>query len=1379
MAGWRTSNWRKALRWVAGGFASLLVIAIAAWQAGALNGVALWGAGRAIGYDISCGVLSGDVLGRFTCTDLALADAKGRFLQARRFSLDWNALALLGNEAALTRISVADATITRLPKDTSSTSNEFLPGTRIVIGTLDVRHLVLAMNEMPDACIDLGGKGTIGPEGFDAALTLARCAPGAGQLVFSGRYDKPSGALNLDAHGQDDGAIATALTGVERAGATVLNLYGTGTVAAFNGTFTARAEGLGRIEAAFHARDLSATRLDAIFALAPPVQPAWAPKGQGTLSGDIASAPDGGLDIRSASLDWGGLHGSLQLSRAASGALRGRATLNTQEPCSVGGTRIDGLNARVQIGGTQSQPILTGAATVSGIAVSGSAVSRLQANFRVGIDRGRLASTNIVGHADGVDLPAPLAGFFGTALGFHGTVSRDAAGALALDGAVNGAAASLGAEAEAGETTGHGSVTLTVPDLASADAGFSGSAIAGLTLERLTLHGDMEGAIRVEGAKISPDGAGAALGASPVLTAQIRAANGGYMLSDIRLDTAAGAARGSASATPAGALEARLETTRGDLAPFSGLAGLPLTGGFTLRANVSGTRTSPSLTLSANAPRMMVRDNEVTNASLRLGARKQAKWDAELALDAATAAGAVAVAMNAQTAETGWTLTITKGALGPATLAGRLSKSGDRLSGNMTLSGDLLAPVGVFAGEPMHGSGTLSLSGDGEGLRLAADLKDVIAGPLKKATAHAEATSPALGKPITVSLSLKDGADRLAAAATVVLNPVSVTLGKFGGEWAGTKFALVQPARFATRDGAFTLEKTTIGISGGTFTVSATGQGDALSAEAHLSGMPVAPIAALLQLGKAKGTLGLDFTASMAPGKTEAQFSLNANDLVFTGAVKKAESTDVSLTAQWDGNVLTTDGRITELDAAPATLSARVPLVRSRGSYLPRLAQSGPVVARLRAQMRAERLLALLPVAEQTLSGDLTVSADVAGDIARPQFSGRIAIAKGSFDNYETGTRLENLNASIDASGGSNAVLALEATDGNSGTVKARGEFSMAALETGGIGRLAGHVDMTLNKAEILRGDLIEATATGSLAIDLPGDQPPNISGKLRTDTVRIDLGAAIPPDVPEIEVTEINGGVFTAAPMKKPSRFSEATLNIAFAMPNRIFVTGHGIDSEWNGDLNVAGTIGKPDVSGKLALVRGQAELIGKNFTLKEGSVVPDSSAKGDATVHLVAENESSDITVTVTADGPVADPKLTWTSSPALPKDEILSRLFFGKSTPHISALQALQLAQLSGQLGSLGGHGGGGILSFARRLTGLDVLRVETPSDTSKVRASVSAGKYISDKVYVGVKQGADVSAGTAQVQVKITPNITLDAEAGANSQGSVGATWKWDY
>jgi translocation and assembly module TamB len=1371
-----------AWRWIAGGVAALVLVVAVAWEAGALNGVALWAAGRVLGYDISCSRLTGGLLSRFTCTDLRLADAKGRFLEAREFALDWNPWALLGNEAQLTRVRMADATLTRLPAGTSqSSSNDFLPGTTIAIGALDVRHLVLAMTDAPDACLALGGRGAIGPDGFDAALTLIRCAPDRGRLAFTGHYEKASGALTLSVLGRDDGALATAITGIKRAGATTIAMRGSGTVAAFTGRLDVQVAGIGRTVARFGARNLSSTHVDARFALAPAVRPSWAPRGEGRIAADLVRGSEGGFAINSATLGWGGWQGALGLRATADGALEGSAVLKSAMPVALAGTTVAGIDAHAQIGGTDKAPIVLGAVTLSGVTRGASAIGTVQANFRVDGGPGGLMRANVVGHAKNAALPAPLGGLFGDAFGFHGTASRGADGALAIGAALNGAAADLTAHAELGEANGGGRVSLAVPDLAKAQAGLAGSASADLTFGRFTLAGDMDGTLRVRGLHVVSQGLGAALGPAPVLTAKLHAQGGNFKLSGLVLETAAATAHGSASLTAAGRLNANLKTSRGNLAPFSKLLGRPLRGAFALRATARGTAAQPSLALNVHAPRFTFAGRKIENAALKFEARKQAEWRAQLGLNAATPAGPVAFAANAQMTRAGWRLDVTKGALGPATLAGGLSRSRQKLTGSLTLTGDVLQPVGLFLGRPMRGTGTLSLGGDGKAIRLTAKFKNLAAGPLARATLKLKATAAALNKPIALSLSIKDGANRLAAAATATLSPARVTFDTLKGDWAAKRFALAHPATLSMKNGSFKLSRTAMGISGGTLTVAAAGGRDALTASVEVARIPAAPLAALLQLGTAEGTVGLQFRAALSRRKTDVQLTFDATGLKFGRASRKVEPANVKLAANWNGATLTADGRVTGLDAQPATLSARVPVVRAHGGYMPKLASSGPVSVRLRAQLRAERLMAILPVAEQTASGDLTASADVTGDIANPQISGRIALAKGSYGNFETGTKLENVNASVEASGTNKALLSLTATDGNSGTVKAKGELSLAALEAGGPSRLAGHIDLTLNKARVLREDLIDASATGALSLDLAAGQPPKITGKLRTETVRIDLGAAIPPEVPEIEVKEINGGGASAPPPTKPSIFSKAALNVALTMPNRIYVSGRGVDSEWSGNFKVAGTIAVPDISGKLTLVRGQAELIGKTFTLKEGSVVPDRSVKGGATVHLVAENESSDITVTVTADGPVADPKLTWTSSPALPRDEILSRLFFGKSTPHISAFQALQLAQLSGQLGSLGGlaGGGAGVLSFARRLTGLDVLRVEAPSDLNGAGASVAAGRYITDNVYVGVKQGANTSAGTAQVEVKVTPHIALDAEAGANSQGSLGVTWKWDY
>ena len=567
----------------------------------------------------------------------------------------------------------------------------------------------------------------------------------------------------------------------------------------------------------------------------------------------------------------------------------------------------------------------------------------------------------------------------------------------------------------------------------------------------------------------------------------------------------------------------------------------------------------------------------------------------------------------------------------------------------------------------------------------------------------------------------------------------------------------------------------------------AKGGGGSLNASVQLSDLPVQPLASLMNLGKAQGTIGLDLTADIGPSHAQAQFTLNGNKLEFGSAQKKATPADIVVKANWNGQMLDLDGHISGLDTKAATLTAHIPVVKAQGSYMPKLAQSGAVSAQFSARMQVQRMIALLPLAEQTASGMLMADVHVSGDVSNPQFSGSMAMNKGSFTDFQTGTRLTNLDFKLAAEGGAKATLTLSANDANSGTVKGQGEFSMAALESGGAGKLAGHLDLTFDNFAAVREDLVHGALSGKLAMDFPGDQPPKITGKLRTNTVRVDVGAAIPASVPTIEVREINGGPplnvqkQAKKAASKPSLFSKTTLGISIDIPNRLFVTGHGIDAEWSGNLAVNGTVGSPDISGKLELVRGTIELVGKTFDIQTGEVRIANSIPGHASVHVVAQNASSDLTVTVTVDGAVTDPKITWSSSPALPQSEILSHLFFGAGTPSLSVGQAFQLAQLSGQLNSigLGGSGGGGILSFARNLTGLDVLKFSAPSDLSGTGAAVTAGKYINDRVYLGVTQGKDLSAGSAEVRVKITPHITVNATAGANSHESVGVNWKWDY
>ncbi len=544
-------------------------------------------------------------------------------------------------------------------------------------------------------------------------------------------------------------------------------------------------------------------------------------------------------------------------------------------------------------------------------------------------------TVDLTGNADGASLPAPAAGLVGDAFKFRVMAKRSASGVVALDATLDGQAARLVATAELGTANGHGDATLTVPDLAKSDAGFGGSATAILHLTRLTLGGDLAGTLAIAGAKVTATGPGKALGASPSFRTDLRAAGGAYALDGFTLDTAAVAAQGSVRLAANGKLAASFKTTRGDLAPLSDWLGRSLKGKFSLMAAVSGTRDAPIVMIRAASPRLAIDNNIAKDTRFSLDARKAGLWTGHLTLASQTPAGAIDVAADVASADGGWRAQVTKGALGPAKLSGRLAKRGDAYDGALMLKGELLAPAGFFLGQSMQGAGTLALRGEQGALHLVVDLDHVAAGPLHDAALKADATLAGPKSTIGAKLDLTDGKNKLAANANATLTPLSVTLNSLAGTWSGADFALASPATYTETGGRFTLTPANISVAGGTLTVAATGDGKRLDASAHLANMPVAPLAAMMRLGKAKGTLDVDLTAQLTPGSTLAEFKLAAQKLIFPGAGKTDTPADIHLTANWNGDVVTMDGRISGLDAKDATLTARVPVVRAASGYCP------------------------------------------------------------------------------------------------------------------------------------------------------------------------------------------------------------------------------------------------------------------------------------------------------------------------------------------------------------------------------------------------------------------------------------------------------------
>ena len=157
----------------------------------------------------------------------------------------------------------------------------------------------------------------------------------------------------------------------------------------------------------------------------------------------------------------------------------------------------------------------------------------------------------------------------------------------------------------------------------------------------------------------------------------------------------------------------------------------------------------------------------------------------------------------------------------------------------------------------------------------------------------------------------------------------------------------------------------------------------------------------------------------------------------------------------------------------------------------------------------------------------------------------------------------------------------------------------------------------------------------------------------------------------------------------------------------------------------------------------------------IKDSSITFAGASPPDPMLDIKGVYTTSELEVTAGFQGPASDPELVLTSNPSLPEDEILSQVLFGKSQGSLSAIEAVQLASAVNELS--GGGSGLDVVGSVRRFIGADVLQVGGGEDGPEVKV----GKYL-DGVYVGTKAGSTPGSSGVEVEIEITPNISVTSE-----------------
>ena len=222
----------------------------------------------------------------------------------------------------------------------------------------------------------------------------------------------------------------------------------------------------------------------------------------------------------------------------------------------------------------------------------------------------------------------------------------------------------------------------------------------------------------------------------------------------------------------------------------------------------------------------------------------------------------------------------------------------------------------------------------------------------------------------------------------------------------------------------------------------------------------------------------------------------------------------------------------------------------------------------------------------------------------------------------------------------------------------------------------------TADDARPLSSDLVTALIDANLSVEgqVKGDL--QAGGTVHVRRADIHIPDKLPASVAVLQVRDANAPPPPPAPTEAPSKIA---LDLTLDAPEQVFIRGRGLDAELGGTIHITGTAAKPIPNGGLKLRRGTLSVIGTTLNFTEGSIDFNGAGITDPSIHFVATSTTATIVATLTVSGSAKDPKITLSSVPDMPQDEILSQLLFNTST---SKLSPLQLAQIAAALASLSG-------------------------------------------------------------------------------------------
>lgn len=1340
---------------------------------------------------VKIGGIDGIWSGNLTVDHVVLEDGQGPWLVLREIAVDWSPLALLSRRFSAERVALGRIEVARLPVSDPNAPPKNNSGTTSLPLSIDIDSIELPQIALGEALAgagiaELSAKGSLhakdSPLDIATVLHVARSDGKEGNVDATVTFAPADNRLDLDVKASEpSGGIIANLLKLPDAPPVDIALAGSGPLADWSGKGTFSVDGQVATQiSARHQLTNKGNRIEASgdgdFARFVPAQ--IKPLLAGKVTFDLAGTAtgNGGVEIERAEVNSDALRGTAKGTINPQGASDFALAFNSAGPTlplSLGSEEspidIELKSASLRAFGEGSAPAVDISASLAKVATNVTKVDNilLELHFdafdvqsRTGPISGEVSAERL-----GLDNPtiAPL---------IAGRITAKVAGDLSKD-------------------------TITVDSGSITSDALQGAFDGSVSLA----DGSIELNVKADAASAAlPAAARPVLGERTKLSVALkRDTNGNVSADSLDLTSGAVSAKGRGSFAE-GEIAADLAGGLADVSLLSPQAKGAI--GFTVSAK--GPLAMPDVALTVDSDRLVVAEREITGLKLSAGGK------ADIANPAAnvTLAGNVAgqtLAGSAALTTAGGQRSI-KGlslSLGPNKISGDLLLD-DAFVPEGTIELDLpdIGPLAALAPEKAEGDvrGTIRFSrqngtpemaieattavlkrGDlsAKNVAVSALVADYLKAPAVSGNIRADGVNSGGTAVSGIDIDLtRDGAwTGFSGGATVKDIPASakgrvkiadatttVELASGQATVQGLKATIAAPSTITIANGVTRIGKLVVGLGGGTATVTGT-VGETLDLNAALAQVPLSLANSFSRGLEAAGTVSGSAKVTGAAADPKVTFDINAAG-VQTSQTRGAGFGGMGIAANgsFASKKLNFNSTISEGSGLALRGGGSVSLVGA-----PELALdfAGPVPFSFLARKLAAQGL--------SLSGTANVDVRVRGPASKPAIAGTVTSSGARFIDAGTGIAINDIALDVGIANNVARINRLTGTLSTGGSLTVGGTIGIDAAQG-----IPADLTIRLVDGRYTDGRIVTANLAGDLTVRGPLATAPVVAGTINLGRTVITVPDKLPGSLRALDVQHRNAPKAVRLQDKALNPPSASggggsgglSLDITVNAPSQIFVQGRGVDAELGGNLRLTGPTSSPQAVGAFTLRRGRLEILGKRLTFTEGTLTFSGSLV--PYINLVAQSSAGDSTVTITVSGEATDPKFVFSSVPALPEDEVLARLIFGRSMSNLSPLQIAQLAEAAAQLAGVGGSTS--LLQNLRNAIGVDDLDVTTDD---KGGTAVSAGKYLNDRTYLSLQKGEKPGSGRARIDFNVGKGIKLRGEATDGGEAKGGIFFEREY